>query len=134
MGGTLRALKAIRRELADPAIAAHHGRIVKTAGDGILIEFASVVDAVACAVAIQEGMMARNAGIPEGRGRPLPMIVWSYGDLIEMASAPHTSPRYAVYRRDAPAGKREEKPIHPRHLAFRQPRSVLQLSAGAVRT
>ena len=49
--GTLRALKTIRRELADPAITAHHGRIVKTTGDGILIEFPSVVDAVACAVA-----------------------------------------------------------------------------------
>jgi adenylate cyclase len=62
--GTLRALKAIRRELADPAIAAHHGRVVKTTGDGILIEFASVVDAVVCAVAIQDGMVARNAAIP----------------------------------------------------------------------
>src|SRR6478736_3847912 len=59
--GTLNALKAIRRELADPAIAAHHGRVVKTTGDGILIEFSSVVDAVACAVAIQGGMVARNA-------------------------------------------------------------------------
>ena len=48
--GTLTALKAIRRELADPAIAAHHGRVVKTTGDGMLIEFASVVDAVACAL------------------------------------------------------------------------------------
>jgi adenylate cyclase len=46
--GALRALKAIRRELADPAIAAHHGRVVKTTGDGILIEFPSVVDAVTC--------------------------------------------------------------------------------------
>jgi adenylate cyclase len=54
--GTLRALKAI---IADPAIAAHHGRIVKTTGDGILIEFGSVVNAVTCAVAVQEGMAAR---------------------------------------------------------------------------
>ena len=46
---TLEALKAHRRELLDPAIAAHHGRIVKTTGDGALVEFASVVDAVACA-------------------------------------------------------------------------------------
>jgi class 3 adenylate cyclase len=44
--GTLGALKAVRRELTDPAIAAHHGRIVKTTGDGILVEFASVVDAI----------------------------------------------------------------------------------------
>ena len=59
--GTLRALKAVHRELADPAVAAHRGRVVKTTGDGILIEFPSVVDAVACAVAIQDGMAARNA-------------------------------------------------------------------------
>jgi adenylate cyclase len=79
--GTLRALKAIRRELADPAIAAHHGRIVKTTGDGILIEFASVVDAVACAVAIQEGMVARNAGIPEEK-RIVFRIGINIGDII----------------------------------------------------
>ncbi len=54
--GTLAALKAHRRALIDPAIAAHRGRIVKTTGDGLLVEFASVVDAVQCAVAIQRGM------------------------------------------------------------------------------
>ena len=53
--GTLRALKAHRRELIDPAIAAHRGRIVKTTGDGLLADFASVVDAVACAVTVQRG-------------------------------------------------------------------------------
>src|SRR5689334_22386988 len=58
--GTLQALKAHRRELIDPAIAAHRGRIVKTTGDGILVEFASVIDAVGCAVAIQRGMIGRN--------------------------------------------------------------------------
>jgi adenylate cyclase len=79
--GTLRALKAIRRELADPAIAAHHGRIVKTTGDGILIEFPSVVDAVACAVAIEEGMVARNAGVPEDK-RIVFRIGINIGDII----------------------------------------------------
>ena len=79
--GTLRALKAIRRELADPAIAAHHGRVVKTAGDGILIEFPSVVDAVACAVAIQDGMAARNAGVPEDK-RIVLRIGINIGDII----------------------------------------------------
>jgi adenylate cyclase len=54
--GTLAALKARRREIVDPAIAAHHGRIVKTTGDGMLVEFASAVDAVTCAVAVQEEM------------------------------------------------------------------------------
>jgi adenylate cyclase len=50
--GTLAALKAHRREIIDPAIAAHKGRIVKTTGDGMLVEFASAVDAVTCAVAL----------------------------------------------------------------------------------
>src|ERR1700684_1774204 len=63
--GTLTALKAHRRELIDPAIAAHHGRIVKTTGDGALVEFASVVDAVGSAVAIQRGMFGRNVDVPE---------------------------------------------------------------------
>lgn len=58
--GTLAALKAVRREIVDPAIAAHKGRIVKTTGDGLLLEFASAVDAVACAVAVQEKMVERN--------------------------------------------------------------------------
>src|SRR6266853_569672 len=52
--GTLERLKALRRELIDPKIAEHHGRIVKTTGDGLLVEFASVVDAVRCAVAVQQ--------------------------------------------------------------------------------
>ena len=65
--GTLNALKAHRRALCDPAIASHHGRIVKTTGDGILVEFASIVDAVACAVAIQRGMVARNAAIAKDK-------------------------------------------------------------------
>jgi TolB-like protein/class 3 adenylate cyclase len=58
--GTLNALKAHRREVVDPAIAAHKGRIVKTTGDGMLIEFASAVDAVTCAMSIQEKMAERN--------------------------------------------------------------------------
>ncbi|HWY93135.1 MAG TPA: hypothetical protein VNY04_09540, partial [Chthoniobacterales bacterium] len=57
--GTLAALKAYRREIVDPAIAAHHGRIVKTTGDGMLVEFASAVDAVTCAVKVQEKMAER---------------------------------------------------------------------------
>jgi class 3 adenylate cyclase/pimeloyl-ACP methyl ester carboxylesterase len=61
--GTLERLKAHRRELIDLKIAEHHGRIVKTAGDGMLAEFASVVDAVRCAVEVQRGMSERNAKI-----------------------------------------------------------------------
>jgi class 3 adenylate cyclase/pimeloyl-ACP methyl ester carboxylesterase len=65
--GTLRSLKSHRRELVDRGIAEHRGRIVKTTGDGMLVEFASVVDAVACAVNIQREMLARNAPVPEDK-------------------------------------------------------------------
>ncbi|HET7125029.1 MAG TPA: adenylate/guanylate cyclase domain-containing protein, partial [Bradyrhizobium sp.] len=65
--GTLRSLKAHRRELVDAAIAEHHGRIVKTTGDGMLVEFASVVDAVGCAVNVQRNMIRRNAGVPQDK-------------------------------------------------------------------
>src|SRR5262245_17428544 len=79
--GTLRTLKAHRRELIDPAIAGHHGRIVKTTGDGLLVEFASVVDAVVCAVAVQRGMFGRNAEEPEQK-RILFRIGINVGDII----------------------------------------------------
>src|SRR5215831_9744577 len=62
--GTLAALKAIRRELLDPKIAEHRGRLVKTTGDGFLIEFGSVVDALRCAVEVQREMDGRNTGVP----------------------------------------------------------------------
>jgi adenylate cyclase len=61
--GTLERLKALRRELVDPKIAEHRGRIVKTTGDGVLVEFASVVDAVRCAVEVQRAMPERNTGV-----------------------------------------------------------------------
>jgi adenylate cyclase len=65
--GTLAALMSHRKELIDPLIAQHQGRIVKTTGDGLLIEFASIVDAVRCAVVAQQGMAERNAHIDESR-------------------------------------------------------------------
>src|SRR5262245_43793567 len=60
---TLERLKALRRELLDPKIAEHHGRIVKTTGDGLLVDFASVVDAIGCAMAVQQAMPERNTGV-----------------------------------------------------------------------
>jgi adenylate cyclase len=65
--GTLAALKTHRRALFDPKIVAHQGRIVKTTGDGLLIEFPSVVEAVQCAVEVQQAMRERNADVPEER-------------------------------------------------------------------
>src|SRR5262244_1994524 len=65
--GTLNRLKAHRRELIDPKIQEHHGRIVKTTGDGLLVEFPSVVDAVRCAVELQRAMIDRNTDIAEDK-------------------------------------------------------------------
>jgi class 3 adenylate cyclase len=63
--GTLAQLKALRKTLFDPKIAEHHGRIVKNTGDGALVEFASVVDAVRCAGEIQRGMVEQNIDMPQ---------------------------------------------------------------------
>jgi TolB-like protein/class 3 adenylate cyclase/Flp pilus assembly protein TadD len=79
--GTLAALRAVRRELGDPKIAEHRGRIVKTTGDGLLVEFASVVDAVRCAVAVQREMIARNAAQPAERRIEFRMGI-NLGDII----------------------------------------------------
>ena len=65
--GTLAELKAARREIIDPEIAEHRGRIVKTTGDGALVEFASAVEAVRCALEIQRAMAGRNADVPDNR-------------------------------------------------------------------
>jgi len=79
--GTLATLKAIRREVSDPKIADHRGRIVKTTGDGLLAEFPSVVDVVRCAVELQREMALRNADIPETR-RVEFRIGINLGDII----------------------------------------------------
>jgi len=79
--GTLHALKSHRRELVDPAIAAHNGRIVKTTGDGMLVEFASIIDAVGCGVAVQRAMLARNETLGEDR-RIVFRIGINVGDII----------------------------------------------------
>jgi adenylate cyclase len=79
--GTLRQLKAHRKELIDPKITEHRGRIVKTTGDGMLVEFVSVVDAVRCAVDIQRGMADRNADVP-AESRIQFRIGITVGDII----------------------------------------------------
>jgi adenylate cyclase len=63
--GTLARLKACRRDLIDPGIARHRGRIVKTTGDGLLVEFASVVDAVNCVVEVQKAMAGRDEAVDD---------------------------------------------------------------------
>src|SRR5438067_3193789 len=79
--GTLDRLRAHRRELIDPKIGEHKGRIVKTTGDGLLLEFPSVVEAVACAVAVQRGMAERNVSTPEDQ-RIVFRIGINLGDII----------------------------------------------------
>jgi adenylate cyclase len=79
--GTLAALKALRRELADPKVKEHRGRVVKTTGDGLLIEFGSVVDAVRCAVEVQREMGERNIGVPLDRRIEFRMGI-NLGDII----------------------------------------------------
>ena len=60
-------LRALRSDLIDPTIAVHHGRVVRRTGDGAIVEFRSVVDAVRCAIEVQSAMVERNAGVPEDR-------------------------------------------------------------------
>jgi adenylate cyclase len=79
--GTLRALKAVRKEHVDPSIAAHGGRIVKTTGDGLLVDFPSVVDAVACAFTIQRKMIGRNTNVSEEK-RIVFRVGINIGDII----------------------------------------------------
>src|SRR5438552_5847629 len=79
--GTHAALMVIRRGVSDPKIAEHRGRIVKTTGDGLLVEFASVVDAVRCAVELQREMALRNDGVT-GERRIEFRIGINLGDII----------------------------------------------------
>jgi adenylate cyclase len=79
--GTLAVMLAVRRELGDPKIREHRGRIVKTTGDGLLVEFASVVDAVRCAVEVQREMIARNIDVPAERRLEFRMGI-NVGDII----------------------------------------------------
>ena len=81
---TLARLRGLRSDLIDPAIAAHHGRVVKRTGDGVLIEFRSVVDAVRCGIEVQNGMVERNAGLPPERRIELRVGV-HLGDVVEEA-------------------------------------------------
>jgi adenylate cyclase len=81
-GSHARRLRALRSELIDPTIAVHHGRVVKRTGDGILIEFRSVVDAVRCAIEVQNGMAERNAGLPPERRIEFRIGI-HLGDVVE---------------------------------------------------
>jgi adenylate cyclase len=75
-------LRALRSDLIDPTIAVHHGRVVKRTGDGAIVEFRSVVDAVRCAIEVQNGMIERNAGLPPERRIEFRIGI-HLGDVVE---------------------------------------------------
>jgi TolB-like protein/class 3 adenylate cyclase len=79
---TLARLRVLRSDLVDPAVAAHHGRVVKRTGDGSLIEFRSVVDAVRCAIEVQNGLIERNAGLSPDRRIEFRVGI-HLGDVVE---------------------------------------------------
>src|SRR5262245_2296078 len=79
---TLARLRALRSDLIDPTIAVHHGRVVQRTGDGALVEFRSVVDAVRCAIEVQSGMVERNAGLPAERRIEFRIGI-HLGDVVE---------------------------------------------------
>src|SRR5271169_3171323 len=81
---TLARLRGLRSDLIDPAITAHHGHIIKRTGDGSIIEFRSVVDAVRCALEVQTGMVERNAGLPPERRIEFRIGI-HLGDVVEEA-------------------------------------------------
>src|SRR5579863_4968442 len=81
---TLSRLRSLRSDLVDPATAAHHGRVVKRTGDGVLVEFRSVVDAVRCAIEMQNGVIERNAGVPPDKRIEF-RIGLHLGDVVEEA-------------------------------------------------
>ena len=80
--GTLERLRALRSNLIDPVTSANHGRVFKRTGDGILVEFRSVVDAVRCAIEIQKAMIERNAGEPDDRSMEFRIGI-HIGDVVE---------------------------------------------------
>ena len=115
---TLSRLRGLRSDLIDPAIAAHHGRIVKRTGDGSLIEFRSVVDAVRCAIEVQNGMVERNAGLPQERRIEFRVGI-HLGDVVEES------------RRRSHGRRRQYRRATGRHLQARRDLSLRgRLSAG----
>ena len=80
--GTLARLRALRSAMIDPIIAVHHGRVVKRTGDGAIVEFRSVIDAVRCAIEVQSGMVERNAGLPAERRIDFRIGI-HLGDIVE---------------------------------------------------
>src|SRR5271166_433383 len=124
---TLVRLRGLRSDLIDPAITAHHGRIVKRTGDGILIEFRSVVDAVRCAIEVQTGMVERNSGLPPERRIEFRIGI-HVGDVVEEADGDLMGDGVNVAARLE--GIREPGGICLSEDAYRQVKSRLELQVA----
>jgi adenylate cyclase len=121
---TLARLRGLRSDLTDPAIALHHGRIVKRTGDGSIIEFRSVVDAVRCAIEVQTGMVERNAGLPPERRIDFRVGI-HLGDVVEESDGDLMGPLRRCVRRNGlqPHVVRQShlrRSTHLLHVADRQ--------------
>ena len=145
---TLARLRALRSDLIDPTIAVHNGRVVKRTGDGALVEFRSVVDAVRCAIEVQNEMVERNAGVPTDRQIEFRIGV-HFGDVVEESDGDLmgdgvniaarlegiAEPGALSLGRRLPAGAREARPRSQRPgpnpaQEHRRPRRVYSLQVG----
>lgn len=122
---TLARLRALRSDLIDPTIAVHNGRVVKRTGDGALVEFRSVVDAVRCALEIQDAMIERNAGVPPDR-QIVFRIGIHIGDVVEESDGDLMGDGVNIAARLE--GVAEPGAICLSEDAYRQVRSKLELS------
>ena len=125
--GTHARLKALRQDFIEPKIAEHHGRVAKLMGDGALVEFASVVDAVECAAAIQSGVAERQAELPEDR-RIAFRIGINIGDVI-IEGRRHLRRRGQRRRASRSAGRARRDLRLPHRLQPRQGQGRLRLRA-----
>jgi len=122
---TLARLRALRSDLIDPTIAVHNGRVVKSTGDGALVEFRSVVDAVRCAIEIQDAMIERNAGVPSDRQIRFRIGI-HIGDVVEESDGDLMGDGVNIAARLE--GMAEPGAICLSEDAYRQVRSKLDLS------
>ena len=126
---TLARLRGLRSDLTDPAIAAHHGRVVKRTGDGAIVEFRSAVDAVRCAIEVQNGMVERNAGLPPNRRIEFRIGI-HIGDVVQEADGDLMGDGINIAARLE--GIAEPGAICLSEDAYRQVRSRLELQVADV--
>src|SRR5580693_2046509 len=128
---TLARLRTLRSDLIDPIISVHHGRVVKRTGDGSIIEFRSVVDAVRCAVEVQTAMIERNAGVPPEKRIEFRIGV-HLGDVVEESDGDLMGDGVNIAARANAKVATPSGPVRPSAASVLRRRSVLALSALAI--